>query len=82
MPDRRRAVVVGASAGVGRALSEELARQGYDLVIGSRHADDLDALAADLALRHAVVVTPRPIDLCGPADAIERYADECFADAR
>jgi short-subunit dehydrogenase len=79
MPDRRRAVVVGASAGVGRALAEELARQGYDLVIGARHTDDLDALAADLELRHCVAVTPRPIDLCGPADAIERYAAECFA---
>jgi short-subunit dehydrogenase len=78
MSDRRRAVVVGASAGVGRALAEELARRGYDLVIGARHADDLDAVAADLALRHAVAVTPRPIDLCGPADAVERYVDECF----
>lgn len=77
MPERR-AVVLGGSAGVGRALSEELARQGYDLVIGSRHADDLDALAADLALRYPVTVTPRPIDLCGPADTLERYVDECF----
>jgi decaprenylphospho-beta-D-erythro-pentofuranosid-2-ulose 2-reductase len=79
MPDRRHAVVVGASAGVGRALSEELARQGYDLVIGARHADDLDALATDLGLRHPVAVTPRPIDLCGSADAVERYVDGCFA---
>jgi short-subunit dehydrogenase len=78
MPDLRRAVVVGASAGVGRALSEELARRGYDLVIGSRHADDLHALADDLALRYAVTVTPRPVDLCGPLDALERYVDECF----
>jgi short-subunit dehydrogenase len=82
MPDRRRAVVVGASAGVGRALSEELARHGYDLVIGARHADDLDALATDLELRHSVTVTPCPIDLCGPADAVERYAAECFATLR
>ena len=78
MSDDRRAVVVGASAGVGRALAEELARGGYDLVIGARHADDLDAVAADLALRYAVTVTPRPVDLCGPPDAVERYVDECF----
>jgi decaprenylphospho-beta-D-erythro-pentofuranosid-2-ulose 2-reductase len=71
--------VVGASAGVGRALSEELARQGYDLVLGARHGDDLDALAADLQIRHAVELTPRPIDLCGPPDAVARYVDECFA---
>jgi decaprenylphospho-beta-D-erythro-pentofuranosid-2-ulose 2-reductase len=79
MPDRRRAVVIGASAGVGRAISDELAHRGYDLVVGSRHADDLDALAADLAIRYAAAVTPRPIDLCGPDDAVERYVDECFA---
>ena len=79
MSERRRAVVVGASAGVGRAVSEALAGRGYDLVIGARHADDLDALAADLRLRHGVAVTPSPVDLCGPADALRRYVDECFA---
>jgi decaprenylphospho-beta-D-erythro-pentofuranosid-2-ulose 2-reductase len=78
MPDRRRAVVIGASAGVGRAVSDQLAHEGYDLVIGSRHADDLDALAADLSIRYSVAVTPRPIDLCGPADAVEGYVDGCF----
>jgi short-subunit dehydrogenase len=77
MSERQRAVVIGASSGVGLALAEELARRGYDLVIGARHAADLDAVAADLALRHEATVTPRPIDLCGPADAVERYADEC-----
>jgi short-subunit dehydrogenase len=79
MPDRRRAVVVGASAGVGRALATELARRGYDLVIGARHAEDLDAVAADLALRHGGAVTPAPLDLCGPADALEGYVDDCIA---
>jgi short-subunit dehydrogenase len=76
--DRRGAVVVGASAGVGRALSEELARRGDDLVVGARHAEDLDALAADLRLRHSVAVTPRPLDLDGPLDQVQRYVDDCF----
>jgi len=74
----RRAVVVGGSAGVGRALCEELARRGYHLVIGARHAEDLDALAADLRLRHSVAVTARPLDLCGPPEDLERYVDQCF----
>jgi short-subunit dehydrogenase len=70
--------VVGASAGVGRALSEELARRGDDLVVGARHAEDLDALAADLRLRHSVTVTPRPLDLGGSLDDVQRYVDGCF----
>jgi decaprenylphospho-beta-D-erythro-pentofuranosid-2-ulose 2-reductase len=78
MSDHRRAVVVGASAGVGRALCDELARRGFDLVVSARHAEDLDALAADLRLRYSVAVTPRPIDLCGPAEATEHHVDECF----
>jgi decaprenylphospho-beta-D-erythro-pentofuranosid-2-ulose 2-reductase len=76
--DRHGAVVVGASAGVGRALSEELARRGYDLVVSARDAEDLDALAADLTLAHSARVTARPLDLCGPAESLERYAAECF----
>lgn len=79
MCDRPGAVLVGASAGVGRALCEELALRGYDLVVSARHAEDLDALAANLRLRHAVAVTARPLDLCGPPEEIERYVDECFA---
>jgi short-subunit dehydrogenase len=77
--DRRGAVVVGASAGVGRALSAELARRGYDLVVSARHTEDLDALAADLRLRHPVAVSPRTLDLCGPPADLDRYVDECLA---
>ena len=79
MSDRRSAVVVGGSAGVGRALCDELARRGYDLVVSARDTDDLAAVAADVGLRHDVRVTPVPVDLCGPADALDRYVDECVA---
>jgi short-subunit dehydrogenase len=77
--DRPGVVVVGGSAGVGRALCEELASRGYPLVIGARHAEDLEALAADLRLRHSVAVTPWPVDLCGPPEHLEHYVDQCFA---
>jgi short-subunit dehydrogenase len=75
-------VVVGASAGVGRALCEELARRGHDLVVSARHLEDLDALATDLRLRYSVTVTARPLDVCGPPEALERYVDECHAALR
>lgn len=44
-------VVVGASAGLGRALATRLARDRRDLVLVASDARDLDALAADLSIR-------------------------------
>ncbi len=67
---RSGSVVVGASAGVGRALSEALAASGRDLVLVARDDRDLDALAADLSLRHGVRVTPYACDVAH-ADAAE-----------
>jgi short-subunit dehydrogenase len=57
------AVVVGASAGLGRALAEALAEAGHDLVVVSSDARDLDAVAADLRIRHGVKVVGVPLDL-------------------
>jgi NAD(P)-dependent dehydrogenase (short-subunit alcohol dehydrogenase family) len=43
------AVITGASRGFGRALAEDLARDGWDLVIDARNDDALHAAAAELA---------------------------------
>jgi len=75
--DRRRAVVIGASAGVGRALAESLARRGYDLVIAARDERDLCAVAKDLETRHGRRVVPMPIDLVGGDDALQAWLGEC-----
>jgi short-subunit dehydrogenase len=57
------AVVVGASAGLGRALSEALAAAGHDLVVVASDARDLAALASDLRIRFGVQVATVALDL-------------------
>lgn len=51
-----KALVFGASAGLGRCLAEELARCSYDLLLIASDASDLDATAEDLRLRFGVGV--------------------------
>jgi short-subunit dehydrogenase len=66
------AVVVGASAGLGRALAGELAAAGHDLVVVSSDTRDLEALASDLRIRHGTRVVAVPLDLGGDLSGVAR----------
>ena len=68
------AVVVGASAGLGRALAEALAAAGHDLVVVSSDARDLEAVASDLRIRHGVRVVGVTLDLGGELAHLERLS--------
>ena len=57
------AVVTGASAGLGREFSRQLAERGFDLLLVARDADRLRALADELALQHGVHAEAWPADL-------------------
>jgi short-subunit dehydrogenase len=56
------AVVVGASSGLGRALCEELAARGRDVMIIASHFEDCRRLAEHLRLLHGVKALPLAID--------------------
>jgi 3-oxoacyl-[acyl-carrier protein] reductase len=44
----KKAIVTGATKGLGRAIAEELAREGADLAICARHQDELEHAAEEL----------------------------------
>lgn len=69
-PDSR-AVVTGASQGIGEALATELAARGHNLIITARRESVLADLAERLAGRYGVTVEVRGVDL---ADDSQRTA--------
>jgi short-subunit dehydrogenase len=60
------ALVTGASAGIGLALSEELAAAGVHLVLTARRIDRLQKMAADLSAKHRIKVEVFAADLTRP----------------
>jgi short-subunit dehydrogenase len=67
----RRAIVTGASSGIGRALAVELARQGVDLILLARREDRLAEVAREISK-----LGPRAVTVCGDVTdaAVRRLA--------
>lgn len=73
------ALVVGGSAGLGRALAGRLAAAGHDLVLVSSDERDLAAMTSDLKLRHGVRVSSVAADLGGDCGYLEELEDRAAA---
>jgi len=72
----RRALVTGASKGIGRACAEVLAEEGCDVVLVSRTAADLEAARAAIVAKHNVAVRFHPLDLSDSRN-VDRLAEAC-----
>jgi NAD(P)-dependent dehydrogenase (short-subunit alcohol dehydrogenase family) len=72
----RKALITGASRGIGRACAEVLAEEGCDVVLVSRTAADLDAAKAKITAQHNVAVRCFPLDL-SDSTSVDTLTAEC-----
>ena len=68
----RVAIVAAASKGLGRAVAEELAREGAEIAICSRTATDLEKAAKQIEVAGGREVFWQPVDV-GQADQVARF---------
>jgi short-subunit dehydrogenase len=69
------ALITGASSGIGKALAEEFAKDGYDLVLAARGVAKMQSLADDLQKRFKITATVIGADLETNDGAAKLYAD-------
>lgn len=77
---RRSALVTGASAGIGLAFAERLAREHYDLVLVARRGDHLEEIAKRLRDERGVAVEVLAADLTH-SDALRLVEQRVAEDA-
>ena len=65
----KRALITGASGGIGEAFAHLLAQEGWELVLVARNADELNRVAGVLHGDYAAQVHFLPLDLTAPGAA-------------
>ena len=74
-PPSKTTLITGASSGIGYALAEHFARDGYDLVLAARGLAKMQVLAADLQRRYPIQVTVLAADLQTPEGPARLHAE-------
>ena len=65
---RPRALVTGASSGIGAEFAKHMARDGYDLILVARRRERLEELARQLQTDHSIAAEVLVADLTQPSD--------------
>jgi short-subunit dehydrogenase len=71
----RTALITGASSGIGRALADCFAADGWNVVLAARSVAKMEALASELTARHGVTATVIGADLAAPEGARGLHAE-------
>ena len=68
----RTALITGASSGIGKALAENFARDGYSVILSARSVEKLEALAVDLQRRYGAgaLVISADLEVAGGAERL------------
>ena len=70
----KRAVISGASRGIGRAIAEALAAEGASVAICGRTAEDVEAAADEISARHGTQAYGKAVDV-GDQTSVQSWID-------
>ena len=66
MPATKGVVVLGATSAIARAVANEFAYRGYNLVLAARDQEENEIIAADLRVRWGASVAALPFEVTQP----------------
>jgi uncharacterized protein len=73
--NRKIALITGASSGIGKALAENFAQDGYDVILAARSVSKMESQAAELEKRCSITATAIAADLESDEGAANLYKE-------
>lgn len=74
MKDMKIALVTGATAGIGEAIAQRFAEEGWNLIVTGRREERLHQLAEDLRQRYDIQVLPLAFDVRQSQEVAQAFA--------